>query len=118
MDAQGGGAYMAGGAYGQGQGDYGMAGGAYGKSQGMMAPGMMAPGMMAPGMAPGMAGNPMMAGKAPMTQSERIEEIEKMQIKKLKADTYKQRRKEGRPKHGTTSIVAMVLGFIALILQA
>merc|ERR1719291_1424534 len=79
---------------------------------------MMAPGMMAPGMAPGMAGNPMMAGKAPMTHSERIEEIEKMQIKKLKADTYKQRRKEGRPKHGTTSIVAMVLGFIALILQA
>jgi len=114
MDAQGGGAYMAGGAYGQGQGDFGVDA----KAQGMMAQGMMAPGMIAPGMAPGMAARPMMAGKAPMTQSERIEEIEKMQIKKLKADTYKQRRKEGRPKHGYTSMIAMILGFIALMCQS
>jgi hypothetical protein len=140
MAFQEGGAYMAGGAYGQGQGDFGMAGGAYGqgqgdfgmaggaygqgqgdfgidgKGQGMMAMGMMAPGMMAPGMGPGM--DPMMAGRVPMTQSDRIEEIEKRQIKTLKADTYKQRRKEGRPKHGSTSMAVMVLGSIALMMQS
>jgi len=160
MDGQGGGAYMAGGAYGQdqgdygvaggaygqGQGDYGMAGGAYGqgqgdygmaggdcgmaggcpgdfgidgKGQGMMAPGMMDPGMMAPGMmTPGMMAPGMAPGMgAKMTQAERIDEIEKRQIKKLKADTYKQRRKEGRPNHGTTSMACLILASIAILAQ-